>query len=43
MEENLLPRGVIAEDAQTVVPPRTARGVGGGFPCQAGMRPSLNS
>ena len=35
MAENLVPRGVIEEDVVTVKPPPNARGVGGGFPCQA--------
>ena len=38
IQEKLLPPGTVEEDARTVVPPSSARGVGGGFPCQAGRR-----
>ena len=37
MDEGLLPKGSIQCDARTAKPPPTARGVGGGFPCQAGF------
>lgn len=34
MAEQLLPSAPIECDAATVRPPRSAKGVGGGFPCQ---------
>ena len=37
MLEKMLPEGIIECDVVTVKPPPKCRGVGGGFPCQAGF------
>lgn len=42
MREGLLPAGTIADDVATVSPPRSAKGVGGGFPCQATLLPLVS-
>ena len=42
MREGFLPGGPVERDVQTVTPPPNARGVGGGFPCQAFLNLFVN-